>query len=255
KTALQFALSGILLGLVMLGTCVAGSAHADTLTNLRTTLKGLESQAAIKGVLDVRSIVTNGKSDSSKPRSAHLQLDIHAGDGLSVNLSPALLQQISAEQAAHAADPSHAAPTADLLSSIGPMQIEHMASAAPALLRTLEGANSPIIKPTVLEGEPVQELSLNLPLQASKKEKSSVKDFQDKLLLWLNSKGVPQAYQETVHAKFCKFFLCVTVDNIHSGWLQVIDGRLVTVKLTREQKQSGLGQDSDTRTVYNLHLQ
>ncbi|MGH8414201.1 MAG: hypothetical protein ACRESX_05670 [Gammaproteobacteria bacterium] len=248
-------MGGILLGLVMLGICLAVNAHADPLTDLRTTLKGLDSQAAIKATLDVQSTVTGSKSDSSKPRSAHLQLAIQAGDGLGLQLSPALLQQIGAEQAAHAADPSHPTPTADLLSSIGPMQIEHMVSAAPALLRTLQGAGTPVIKQTVLEGEPVQELSLNLPLQASKEEKSSVKDYQDKLVLWITLKGIPQAYQETTHAKFCKFFLCVTVDDMHSGWLQVIDGRLVTVKLTREQKQSGLGQDSDTHTVYNLQLQ
>ncbi|MGH8397408.1 MAG: hypothetical protein ACRETA_04090 [Gammaproteobacteria bacterium] len=244
-----------LLSLVALITCLAGNARADTLSDLRTTLKGLDAQTAIKGTLDVQSTMTGGGSDSSNPRSGHLQLAIQAGDGLSLQLSPALLQQIGAEQAAHAADPDHPTPTADLLNSIGPMQIEHLVSAAPALLHTLEGASSPVIKSTVLEGEPVQELSLDLPLQASKKEKSSVKDYQDKLVLWITSKGIPQAYQETAHAKFCKFFLCVTVDDLHSGWLQVIDGRLVTMKLTREQKQSGLGQDSDTHTVYNLQLQ
>ncbi|MGA9853093.1 MAG: hypothetical protein WBR15_09200 [Gammaproteobacteria bacterium] len=243
------------LALVMTGVFLAGNTRADTLTDLRTTLKGLDGHPVIKGVLDVQSTVTEGKPGSSKPRSAHLQLDIQADDGLSVKLSPALLQQISAEQEAHAADPNQPAPTADLLDSIGPMQIEHMVSAAPALLRILQDASSPVIKPTVLEGKPVQELTLNLPLQASKQEKSSVKDYRDKLVLWITSKGIPQTYQETVHAKFCKFFLCVTVDDMHSGWLQVIDGRSVTMKLIQEQKQTGLGQDSDTHTAYNLQLQ
>lgn len=235
------------------GLCT--NAHADVLTDLRTTLQALDTHTNINGVLDVQTQVTHGKADSTKQHSAGLQLNIQAGDGLTMQLSPGLLQQVAAEKAAHAADPNHPAPTADLLNQTGPWQIENIVSVAPMLLRMLANAESPNIKPAQLYGQPVQELSVKLPPPVSKSDASNLKDYASTVSVWLGVKGVPLAYAYSMQGKFCKFFLCVTVSQSESGPLRVIDGRLVAMTMIQENKQSGLGQDSDTRTVYTLQIQ
>ncbi|MGB9429255.1 MAG: hypothetical protein WCC11_05175 [Gammaproteobacteria bacterium] len=242
------------LSMVVLGTSLAAAAHADELADVRASLQGLENRAPIHGTLDVQSTTIKDKSGPGKSQTANLQLEIQAGDGLSIHLAAALLQQINTEKSAHGADPDQPALTADLLAQVNPLQVEDIVSAAPMLLRALVSAASPVVKPAKLWGSPVQELSVKLPPPVSKKDSADMKDYQGGMLLWLDAKGVPLAYQQTMHAKFCKFFLCVTVDELENGTLRVIDGRLVTVTLIQEHKQSGLGQGSDTHIVYNLTL-
>jgi hypothetical protein len=58
-----------------------------------------------------------------------------------------------------------------------------------------------------------------------------------------------------VHAKFCKFFLCVSIDDSYGDTLQVIGGRLVITELAQEHRQAGLGQDAHTKTTVTLQLQ
>lgn len=235
-------------------------AHADALSDLRATLQNLNANTEIKGTLDVQSIKVNPKKDDdqnkgSKPKPpAQLQLEIDAGAGLGLHLSPALLQQIDTELQAHTRDPEQPTPTSDLLGQVGPMDIERIVSAAPGLLRALDGAESVTSKQTQLDGLPVQELSMKVPFKASKKERSDISDYQGSLTLWLDAKGIPLAYQRTFHGKFCKFFLCMTIEETWSGKLQDVAGRLVAVSYSDETRQSGLGQDGDTRNVYTLNL-
>lgn len=242
---------GVLLGGGLFSNC----AQADALTDLRTTLQGLNAHVAMNAVLNVQTQATQGKGDSAKLHSAHLQLTIQAGDGLGIRLSPALLQQVAAEKAAHAADPDHPAPTADLLDQTGPLQIENIVSVAPMLLRLLTDAESPSVSPAGLDGKSVQVLSVKIPPPVSKNDSVNLKDYVSTASIWLDTQGTPLAYAYSMSGKFCKFFLCMTVSQAENGTLRVIDGRLVAVALTQENKQSGLGQDSDTRTVYALQLQ
>ena len=46
----------------------------------------------------------------------------------------------------------------------------------------------------------------------------------------------------------------MTIEETWSGKLQDIAGRLVAMSYSDETKQSGLGQDSDTRKTYTLTL-
>ena len=96
---------------------------------------------------------------------------------------------------------------------------------------------------------------MNLPPPVSKSDSSNLKDYASTASVWLDSKGVPLAYAYSMRGKFCKFFLCVTISESESGSLQVIDGRLVAMTMIQENKQSGLGQGSDSRAVYSLQVQ
>ncbi|HEX5340795.1 MAG TPA: hypothetical protein VFX47_07930 [Gammaproteobacteria bacterium] len=250
----------LLLGTFWIGLLFAAQVQADTLTDLRTTLRGLDAKTGISGTLTVQSGAVKSETGDDKQQDgkqkppAHIQFDVDAGAGLGIHLSPTLLEQIAAEQQRHAQDPEQATPVSDLLSQVGPMDIERIVSAVPWLLKELDGATSPTTKPTEKEAAGVQTLSVNIPLKLSKKDSSNVSDYQSDMTFWLDTQGMPLAYRQTIHAKFCKFFLCVTVDETRNGKLQAIGGRLVTVSYTDETKQSGLGQDGDTRTVYTLML-
>ena len=254
----RFMLGGMLSATVVTGMFGVGQVRADVLADLRTTLQGLNAGIEIKGTLDVQSIKVSPDKDKSRADKqvppARLQLEIDAGQGLGIHLSSALLQQITAEQQAHAYDPEKTTPTSDLLNQVGPMQVEKIVSAAPGLLRELDGAGSPTITTVQKNGAPVRELSVDVPLKASKKDSSNISDYKGTMTVSLDAQGMPLSYQQTFHAKFCKFFLCVKVDETREATLQIIGGRLVAVAYTDETKQSGLGQDGDNKQVYTLAL-
>ncbi|MGH8372535.1 MAG: hypothetical protein ACRETO_07365 [Gammaproteobacteria bacterium] len=255
--AARILLSGMLVA--VLAGYISG-AEADSLSDLRTVLQGLDASTEIKGTLDVQSIKLNPKQDDKQKDTkqtppAQLQLAIDAGEGLGIHLSPALLQRIDAEQQAKAENPEQPTPTADLLGEVGPMEIERIVSVAPGLSRALDGAEAVASKQTELDGAQVQELSMKLPFKASKEERSNISDYRGGMTIWLDAKGVPLAYQQTFHGKFCKFFLCVTVDETRDGKLQIVAGRLIATSYIDESKQSGLGQDGDSKRIYNLDLE
>lgn len=229
------------------------AARADALSDLDATLKGLQATTPVKGVLDVRSTDLGAKPDPSDSHDAHLQLTVSGDDGLGIRLDPALLHEIATEDARHAADGDQPEPTSELLSDAGPGKIERMLSTADVLLWALDGATLVSVKPDAKTGG--SSVALSLPLHASKKDSGAVKDFRHDLVLTLDAHGIPLAYHDATHAKFCKFFLCVTVDEMRDATLEVVKGRLLTISLTEENKQSGLGQDADMRAVYTLHLQ
>ena len=242
--------------LLFLALVCAGTAKADPLADLAAKLKILRADHPVKGVLDADYQAYDAKGVADKTKSAHLQLDIDSSDGLAIHLSPALLQSLSDEEAKNTADPDAPTPEADLLREMSPAHIQHMLSAADGLLRLMDGGTVVAApKAATLDGAAATELDLRLPFKAPKKEADAAKDYQDTLRIWSDMQGVPLRYQEKVHAKFCKFFLCMTVDESFGGNLKVVDGRLVSVDFSREHRQSGLGQDSHTRTVSTLKLQ
>lgn len=239
----------------LLYICGVQAASGDVLGNLNTTLKGLQGDTPVKGVIVVTSRSVEDGDDPKKPAVGHLELDFTAADGLTVHMRPELLQQIDAEELRNAADPEQKEPTVDLLRSMGPTKIGHMVSAARALLVILDGATEPVSKPGTFGGASATELSVRLPARLSKKDSGNAKDYRESASIWLDAQGTPLGFQETVHVKFCKFFLCITVDRRQDMALRVIGDRLVAVSSSEELKQSGLGQGSDTLTTTTLQLQ
>jgi hypothetical protein len=229
------------------------AARADALADVRATLQKLSSDAPVKGTLDVRSEQLDQKEDDPQP-PGHIQLHIEADSGLAVHLAPDLLNAVNREERANGVDANKPTPTADLLRSTGPTAIGNMVSAAPNLLQALEGATAPVVKPDRLDGSPVQQLTVQVPIRANKRYRSYAYGYRGSLVLWLDAQGVPLASQQNFHAKFCRFFLCITVDEHHSTRLKVVDGRLVATSAIEEFQQSGLGQGSHTRQTYNLQL-
>lgn len=246
---------GALLRAMLLGALACGgTARADALVDVRAVLQGLSGNAPLKAVLDARSEHLDQEENDDRVPAGHIRLDVAADGGLGIRLESDQLRLIDQEQQLHAGDPNRATPNVDLLRNTGPTQIERLVAAAPDLLHWLEGATAPELKSDQLDGVSVRQLSVKVPLLANRKYSSYAYGYHGELLLWLDPQGVPLAYERDFHAKFCKFFLCITVDERHTGRLRVVDGRLVAVSAVDEIKQSGLGQGAHTRASYELRL-
>jgi len=241
--------------ILLLGLACAPIAQADPVADLTAKLKSLQAGTEVKGTLDANYEQFDAKGETEKDKSGHIQLDIDADGGLGIHLSPMLVQALAAEEARNGADADSPTPQDDLLRQMSPTHIQHMLSAADNLLRHMDGASSPVIKPASVEGAPGSVLSLTLPFRAPKKDSDAAKDWQETLLVWMDAQGVPLRYEDKIHGKFCKFFLCVTVDEDHEATLRVLEGRLVIVAETLEHQQAGLGQDNHTKTQVTLQLQ
>ncbi|MGE5625540.1 MAG: hypothetical protein ACM3ZT_08340 [Bacillota bacterium] len=243
------------IGLMLLGLVLVPQARADALGDLKARLKTLEADTGIKGVLEARYESFDDKGAPDPSKSAQLQMDIEANGGLSIHFSPALVQALADEEGKNSADPDKPVPLADLQREMSPSHLRHMLSAADTLLVLMDGATSPVTKPSTLDGAEVTALSMDLPVKAPKKQLDNLKDWQDTLTVWMDTDGVPLKIEDKAHGKFCKFFFCFTFDEDHFAEFKVVNGRLVAVREDVERRQSGLGQDSHTKTTATLELQ
>lgn len=244
----------VVASLAMLGLAFAPLVRADALGDLRARLNTLQAEPDINGVLDASYESYDDKGAVDKAKSAHLQLDIEADGGLSAHLNPELVQALASEEGRNSADPEQPTPLADLLRELSPTHLRHMLLAADTLLVLMEGATSPTTQAATLDGAPVTVLSMDLPLKASKKQSDGMKDWQDRLTVWLDAQGLPLQIEDKAHGKFCKFFFCLSFDENHAATLKLVNGRLVAVKETVERQQSGLGQDAHTKMTDTLEV-
>lgn len=240
--------------LFVLAALFAANAHADALSDLRAALAGLDGQAPVHATLELKSTTVNKKENGGKPQSAEAQLDVEAGDGLSVHVEQGTLRQAATELAAATTNAGHPTPTVALLNrSVDPLVLEHLLAEGPNLLRKLAPATAASKKSTTLWGRPAREITVTLP--APKSSEFKLRDFSDEFSIWLGADGVPVAATEQTQGKGCMLFLCMQVAESTSYTLQVVAKRLIATRLTVEHKQSGLGQDSDTHTTYVLQIQ
>lgn len=229
------------------------NAQADALSDLRAKLASLDGQAPLQAVLTVKTTTLSKKENGGKPETAEAQLDIQVGNGLSVKVTQATLQQAATELAAAATNADRPTPVVSLLhGSVDALTLAHLLAEGPNLLRKLTPATTATVKSTTLWGQPAQEVTVALP--APKSSEIKLKDFSDMFSIWLDGDGVPIAAAEQTQGKGCMLFLCMHVQKSASYTLQVVGNRLVATGLSIEHKQSGLGQDSDTHTSYTLQI-
>lgn len=235
---------------------VAPAAHADALGELRATLSKLPAPANLNARLTVTSTTTSKNVNGGKPVSGEAHIEIQADPGLSLHFAPALLAQAYAESRATQTNADAPTPTLSLLhNALQPLHVADLIEAGRYLLTAMAGATTATAKSTTLYGAPVRELTMSLPQPKSADSKVKLKDFSDQVSVWLDAEGMPVAYSEASGGEGCMLFLCIHADEQQSARFAVIGGCLVMTARTTERKQSGLGQDSDTRSVYTLAVQ
>lgn len=232
---------------------LVGTASADELQTLRTTLGAMHASGPFAATLDVRNTTRGGDEDKPETTHAHLKLSVGVGaEGLQLGFSRGLLERVAGEKATHARDPNQSAPTVALLDDISPGRVQTMVDFAPALLRRLEGAKLTSQRDQAHDGKPAHLLVFSIPAGLGKSDSDAIKDYKGELKVWLGRDGVPLAIDESRLYKGRKFFISFQTSSAISADLQRVGQRLIAVNMQRESKGSGFGQMSDSVTKYTL---
>ena len=235
----------------------AAPANAEVLTALHAKLAALHAPVTADATLDIHTTTLNKKAHGGKPSQARARIGIQMGaDGLAIHVAPALLAAAAAELKAQAVNADTPTPVVDLLGNAGnPVRVARLLQMAPALLNDTATAQVTGVKASNFHGTPAQELSLSVPQPKSTGGIGDFKDFSDVLTIWLGADGVPLGYQGDTRFQVCKLFLCMHFTQSVATTLKLVNGCLLAATRSTEQKTSGLGQDSDTRTTYALQVQ
>lgn len=235
---------------------VAGTSHADGLTDLRATLATLNGSAPIKARLSVQKSSKNGDSDAPKAMSAQAAVTAIAGpSGMQISYDAATLAKVEAEANQRSSDAEATTPLADLLRDITPTQVNAMLSFAGPLLRRLEQATLKTDATDTLEGNPARLLTFDVPLNVSKKDRESMKEYTGTMKVWLDAEGMPLAIDQQQVFSGRRMLISFKGSNSETASLRREGERLVMVKQKRGQTFSGFGQTSDSSTTTTLTIQ
>jgi len=230
----------------------ATAADAVWPAGLEATLQRLAGSAALRGTLTVAKTSVSGSGAKAKRSAARISLEVSAAHGLSLRVPAAVLAEAAQQLAAHQRDPELPTPTADLLGSVGIVQVQRMLDPASELRLVLIGAKLLQQSATTLDGVPATLLRFELPLRATHSERAMVKSYHDELSLWLDASGVPLGYTQNTRTDIGWFLLNADTQRSERGRFQVVDGHLVTTQLDVQQSGSALGHHGDSTTQYSL---
>lgn len=231
-------------------------AHADGLTDLRASLAKFDGKAAISAKLSMQKNSKSGDSDEPKSSSAQASVNASSSNGaLQISYDAATLAKVEAEANKRSGDNEAVTPLADLLRDTTPTQVNSLLSYAGQLTRRLEQATLKEDKADSLDGKPARLLVFDIPLNAPAKDRASMKEYAGTLKVWLDSAGVPFAFDQEQVFSGRRMLISFKGSNSDIGTLQKVDERLVVVKLKRGQSFSGFGQSSDSTTTATLTIQ
>ncbi len=251
------ACAAILLLTVLALPCAdaAAAPHTPVPPALLATLQRLATATPVQGMLHITQHSSNGSGDKKHVSNAEAQLHIGAAAGISLQVPATELAAADAQLAAHQADPEKPAPLADLLQGLGIGQVQRMLDPAAQLVLLLRGAQLQSQQTTTLDGQPATLLHFTVPLRASKSAHELIKNYHDKLSLWLDAQGVPLAFVRQTSTEIGWMFLTLDNTDTQRGRFIVHDGRLLLTTLDVDSRGSGLGHHGDTRTQYVFTLQ
>ena len=242
---------------LVLATLLATNfSHADGLTDLRASLAKFNGKAAITAQLSVQKNSKSGDSDEPKSSSAQASISATSSDGaLQISYDAATLVKVEAEANQRSSNSEAATPLADVLREITPTQVSATLSYAGSLARKLEQATLKEDKADTLAGKPARLLVFEIPLNASTKDRASMKEYTGTLKVWLDDSGVPLAIDQQQNFSGRRMLISFKGSSSESATLQRIGERLVVVKQKRGQTFSGFGQSSDSTTTTILTIQ
>ena len=246
------ALSCLMLTIVLTTTAV----HAEGLADLRASLAKFDGKSAISAQLSVQKASKNGDSDDAKSSSAQAQVSASSSNGaLQISYDAATLGKVETEANQRSGNSEAATPLADVLRDVTPTQVNAMLSYAGPLTRKLEQATLKEDKADTLDGKPARLLVFDIPLNASAKDRNSMKDYTGTLKVWLDAAGVPLAIDQQQNFSGRRMLISFKGSSSESATLQQVADRLVVVKQKRGQTFSGFGQTSDSTTTTMLAIQ
>lgn len=242
--------------LILATLLASGLSQADGLGELRDSLAKFNGTAAIGAQLSMQKASKNGDSDEPKLSSAQARVNASSSNGaLQISYDAATLASVETEANKRSGDAEAVTPLADLLRDITPTQVNTMLSYAGSLTRKLEQATLKDDKADTFDGKPARLLVFEVPLNASAKDRASMKEYTGTLKVWLDDTGVPLAIDQEQVFSGRRMLISFKGSSSESATLHQVGERLVVVEQKRGQAFSGFGQMSDSSTTTMLTIQ
>jgi hypothetical protein len=233
---------------------VALPLHADGLSDVRAALAKLSGRDPIRATYEVqRQIDNNGKFNNDK-FTGRASIDVEGdANGVRVQFSRALLEQMEKEQDAKAREPKKPTPTVSAVAQMGALAVADAIDHAPYLLHMLDDAKLVEDRAGTLGGKPSRVIIFRL---ADKRDMDIGKMtvIENKLTLWLGDDHVPVA-AELVRAAKYSFLIFKAEWKTNRSWhFARIGDRLVRMRDEEREIGSGLGQKGNTLTIATLKV-
>ena len=227
-------------------------AHADAITDLRTTLAALTATNPARGTFEVTSISRNNEEDQPDPGKATVDFEV-ADAGMRILYPMTTLTQARQEARLEAADPDRQTPARTGIRQVHPLQLYELLDAAATLNIALENSQLIAVKPSKDHGA-ARVMLLKVTPKLSKGSSKHVKKLESNLSIWLAEDGVPVAAERTVTV--IASFLFVSFENDRKeNWTYARAGdRLLSTRYEESQKEDGLGQHGTSHTTAVLRL-
>jgi hypothetical protein len=243
---LRFLLSIIATGAMVLAV-IAPSARGDALGDLKSALATLPGRQPLRGSLDLVST----RQDSDEKREGRATVRIESDEtGLSVAYPQDLLLRLSEESRLEGSGKPQPATTA--IREIDASDVAESVNYAPVLLRTLERSHLAEQKPSAWQGQPARQLTFNVDIPLSEKDKKHVKEMTSRLTVWIAADNLPLAAQLTVHLKARMMLISFEDQQKEDMTFAHWGDRLVVARKVSDQTGSGMGQSSQNHKVETL---
>lgn len=228
---------------------------ATGLDDLRSSLQKLQGAEPVKATLD--HSFWRQTMDDKKPVISQGKVTAQLEDGpqgLKVAWGRGTLQQAAKELAAQEREPDRPAPTRTALRNVDPLEVGEALNHAEALLRDLAQAQVQEEKADIWQGKPARLLVLKLTPKIPESQKKYLKELKVDAKVWVGADGLPLAFSSSVSYKGSRMFISFEGGNTQELQFTRIGNRLVAVRTTSEDRNSGFGASSQTKKTTTLTL-
>ncbi|MFZ1375714.1 MAG: hypothetical protein WAS25_03885 [Geothrix sp.] len=226
---------------------------ATGLDDLRSSLQKLQGAEPVKATLD--HSFWRQTMDDKKPVISQGKVTAQLEDGpqgLKVTWGRGTLQQAAKELAAQEREPDRPAPTRTALRNVDPLEVGEALNHAEALLRDLAQAQVQEEKADTWQGKSARLLVLKLTPKIPESQKKYLKELKVEAKVWVGADGLPLAFSSSVSYKGSRMFISFEGGNTQELQFTRIGNRLVAVRTTSEDRNSGFGASSQTKKTTTL---
>ena len=226
--------------------------RADAFTELKAQLSRLSGGDTVRANLEVqtwRQVVEDKKPTVSQGKATAQVED--GPQGIRIGWSRGLLLQAKAEAKAQAADPEKPVPTRSAMDSLGPVGVSDYLNYADALLREFERAQAKVQeeRTETWNGRAARLLVLKVEPRIPSAQRKYIKELKVDARLWIGSDGLPLAFATAVKFKGSRFFVSFEGSSAEEIHFSRAGARLLAVRVTSENQNSGLGQQSQRKST------
>jgi hypothetical protein len=257
KSAMHITTKWLVLACALAANLFCGMAHADALADLKSALLRLQGQAPLKATLDLKNWhrLGEGKEASETEGRASLAMD-DGPRGLQVLYGKDMLARIESEASARGKNPDAKTPTQDAVRELDAAGLRSVVSAAPALLREIDGARYTGEKIDAFGGKPARQLSFEFSIaNLSERERKYAKKFEGNLDIWIAEDGTPLASRMRQSASGRAFVVVGFEQQMNEDRVfGLVGDRLYTQRKETHSSSAGAGIRSESRVVRSLQL-